>query len=80
MKVATWNVNSIRARLKHVLKWLASTQADVLCLQETKCVDEKFPAGLISAAGYSAEFLGESSYNGVAILSKHPISNVEKKE
>jgi len=78
MKIATWNVNSINARLKHVLKWLDSSQTDVVCLQETRCVDKKFPAGLIGAAGYYAEFLGEKSYNGVAILSKYPISNVEK--
>ncbi len=78
MKIATWNVNSVRARLDHILKWLDSTRIDVLCLQETKCVDEKFPSGPLSAAGYSAEFVGEKSYNGVAILSKHPISSVQK--
>ncbi len=77
MKIATWNVNSVRSRLDHVLRWLDSTRIDVLCLQETKCVDEKFPIGPLSAAGYSAAFVGEKSYNGVAILSKHPISNVQ---
>ncbi len=78
MKIATWNVISVNARLGHVLKWLDSSQTDVLCLQETKCADKKFPAGRISAAGYSSVFTGEPSYNGVAILSKHPISNVQK--
>ncbi|NNE99569.1 MAG: exodeoxyribonuclease III [Pyrinomonadaceae bacterium] len=78
MKIATWNINSINARLEHILRWLDSTQTDVLCLQETKCRDSKFPIGPLGSAGYSAEFLGEKSYNGVAILSKYPISNVQK--
>ncbi len=78
MKIATWNINSINSRLAHVMKWLDSSGADVLCLQETRCAANKFPAGLIRGAGFHVEFVGESSYNGVAILSKHPISNVQK--
>jgi exodeoxyribonuclease III len=77
MKIATWNVNSIAIRLEQVLKWLETTQTDVLCLQETKCVDEKFPLEAFNDAGYSAAFMGQKSYNGVAILSKHPISDVQ---
>jgi len=78
MKIATWNVNSINARLEHLLGWLADTQTDVVCLQETKCVDEGFPFEAIKDAGYDAAFIGQKSYNGVAILSKHKIENVQK--
>ncbi len=75
MKIATWNVNSIAIRLEAVLNWLASTKTDVLCLQETKCVDEKFPRSEFADAGYDSIFTGEKSYNGVAILSRLPIAN-----
>lgn len=78
MKIATWNVNSIAIRLEQVLKWLAETETDVLCLQETKCVDEKFPLSEINDAGYHVAFYGQKSYNGVAILSKYEIENVQK--
>jgi exodeoxyribonuclease-3 len=78
MKIATWNVNSIAIRLEQVLSWLESTQTDVLCLQETKCVDEKFPLEAINNFGYNAAFFGQKSYNGVAILSKHEIKDVQK--
>ena len=78
MKIATWNVNSINVRLEHVLHWLASTETDVLCLQETKTVDEKFPVKPINEIGYKVSFIGEKSYNGVAILSKHEMKNVQK--
>ncbi|MBK7708038.1 MAG: exodeoxyribonuclease III [Acidobacteria bacterium] len=73
MKVATWNVNSIAIRLEAVLQWLETTKTDVLCLQETKCVDDKFPQMDFLQAGYNAVFMGEKSYNGVAILSRHAI-------
>lgn len=76
MKIATFNVNSIRSRLSIVLDWLAGEQADVLCLQETKCQDADFPAVEIRAAGYEVVYRGEKSYNGVAILSRLPITNV----
>ena len=68
MKIATWNVNSIAIRLEAVLKWIADTKTDVVCLQETKCVDEKFPLEAINDFGYHAAFMGQKSYNGVAIL------------
>jgi exodeoxyribonuclease III len=70
MKIATWNVNSILARLPHVTRWLEQNQPDVLCLQETKCADDKFPLLEIKAAGYDCVIFGQQSYNGVAILSR----------
>lgn len=79
MKIATWNVNSIKSRLDHVLRWCEVNQPDVLCLQETKCVDEKFPHQKFRALGYDhIVFHGESSYNGVAIISKYAITDVQK--
>lgn len=70
MQVATWNVNSLKVRLQQVLDWLAAHQVDVLCLQETKLVDAKFPAAELAAAGYDAVFSGQPTYNGVAILTR----------
>lgn len=78
MKVATWNVNSIAIRLEAVLKWIKDTDTDVVCLQETKCVDEKFPLSEIEDFGYHAAFMGQKSYNGVAILSRYAIEDVQK--
>src|ERR1035437_5119664 len=78
MKLATWNVNSLKVRLPQVLQWLTDNPVDVLCLQETKTVDEKFPIAEIEAAGYQVEFTGQKTYNGVAILSKHPVTEVVK--
>lgn len=78
MKIATWNVNSIAIRLEQVLDWLKTNDTDVLCLQETKCVDERFPLEPINNFGYNAAFFGQKSYNGVAILSKHEITDVQK--
>lgn len=78
MKIATWNVNSINIRLPVLLDWLEKTQTDVVCLQETKCVDESFPFAEINAAGYQTAFFGQKSYNGVAILSKFEIDDVQK--
>jgi exodeoxyribonuclease-3 len=76
MKLATWNVNSLKVRLPQVLQWLGDNPVDVLCLQETKTTDDKFPAAGIEAAGYQVAFAGQKTYNGVAILSKHPIQDV----
>ena len=76
MKIATWNVNSLKVRLPHVLDWLASEQPDVLCLQETKLTDENFPADEISAAGYEVVFSGQKTYNGVATISKSHASDI----
>jgi exodeoxyribonuclease-3 len=78
MKIATWNVNSINVRMPQLIDWLYTAEIDVACLQETKTVDEKFPIEPIVEAGYKAEFFGQKSYNGVAILSRHPISDVQK--
>ena len=78
MKIATWNVNSLKVRLSHLLLWLENHPVDVLCLQETKLTDEKFPIDEINAAGYQVVFSGQKTYNGVAILSKTPLTDVVK--
>lgn len=78
MKIATWNVNSINARMEHLLGWLERAEPDVVCLQETKCVDGNFPFAVLNEAGYQTAFHGEKSYNGVAILSKYDIADVQK--
>ncbi len=70
LKIATWNVNSLKVRLPQVLDWLAAQQPDVLALQETKTVDADFPRDAITAAGYHAVFAGQKTYNGVAVLSR----------
>lgn len=75
MKIASWNVNSLNVRLPQVLDWLAAEQPDVVALQETKLVDEKFPVAGIEAAGYRALYSGQKTYNGVAILSREPASD-----
>lgn len=77
MKIATWNVNSLNVRLPHVLDWLASEQPDVLCLQELKIEDSKFPVAQLAEAGYQAVFSGQKTYNGVAILARHDLSDVQ---
>jgi exodeoxyribonuclease-3 len=76
MKIATWNVNSLKVRLPQVLDWLAAHDPDVLCLQETKLTDENFPGDEIHTAGYHVVFSGQKTYNGVAIISKHEASDV----
>lgn len=79
MKLATWNINGISSRLQHVVDWTAANEPDVLCLQELKSVDAKFPVQKLKAAGFShIEFHGEKAYNGVALLSKNPIHHVRK--
>jgi exodeoxyribonuclease-3 len=77
MKLATWNVNSLKVRLPHVLDWLAANPVDVLCLQETKQQDSDFPQAELQAAGYHSVFSGQKTYNGVAILSREPVSDVQ---
>jgi exodeoxyribonuclease-3 len=74
--VATWNVNSIRARLERVLAWLGARSPDVLCLQETKVVDELFPTESFRAAGYEVAVHGQKTYNGVAIVARQPLADV----
>ena len=76
MRIATFNVNSIRARLARVVRWLERQQPDVLCLQEIKCLDEQFPREPFEALGYRCEVHGQKTYNGVAILSRLPVEEV----
>jgi exodeoxyribonuclease-3 len=77
MKIATWNVNSLRVRLPQVLGWLKSERPDVLCLQETKLRDEDFPLAEIEALDYRAAFSGQKTYNGVAVIARSPIKDVD---
>ena len=70
MRVVSWNINSLRKRQERLLAWLGETKPDVVCLQETKCTDEQFPALALRAAGYGAVYHGQKSYNGVAILAQ----------
>jgi len=76
MKLATWNVNSLKVRLPQVLDWLATAQPDVLCLQELKLEDKAVPVAEIEAAGYRVAFSGQKTYNGVAILARGEIKDV----
>jgi exodeoxyribonuclease-3 len=77
MKLATWNVNSLKVRLPHLLEWLPVARPDVVCLQETKLEDAKFPRAEIEAAGYQVAFSGQKTYNGVALLSRAPLAEVQ---
>ncbi|MBP9916331.1 MAG: exodeoxyribonuclease III [Thiobacillaceae bacterium] len=77
MKLATWNVNSLKVRLPHLLEWLPVAQPDVVCLQETKLEDANFPRAEIEAAGYQVAFSGQKTYNGVALLSRAPLMEVQ---
>jgi exodeoxyribonuclease III len=77
VKLATWNVNSLKVRLPHLLDWLGATRPDVVCLQETKTEDATFPLAAIEAAGYRAVFCGQKSYNGVAILAHSVPTDVQ---
>ena len=76
MKIATFNVNSINARLPRILEWFDKAKPDVAVLQEIKCIDEKFPAGEFEDRGYNVEAHGQKTYNGVALLSKFPVDDV----
>jgi exodeoxyribonuclease-3 len=76
MKLATWNVNSVKARQETALAWLKEAEPDVVCLQEIKCTDESFPASVFEDLGYNCAVHGQKSYNGVAILSKRPLEDV----
>ncbi len=78
MKIATWNINSVRARLDRLLEYLKTRSPDVLCLQELKCTDAQFPRLELEAAGYRCEVFGQKTYNGVALLSKQPITDVAR--
>src|SRR6266571_9301688 len=76
MKIASWNINSLRKRQDRLLVWLDATKPDIVCLQETKCTDEQFPALALQAVGYRSAYHGEKSYNGVAILAKSELCDV----
>jgi exodeoxyribonuclease-3 len=78
MRIATWNVNSVNARLDTVVRWFEEARPDVACLQEIKCVDEKFPAEPFERLGYNVAVHGQKTYNGVAILSKTPLEDVTR--
>ncbi|MBU2088972.1 MAG: endonuclease/exonuclease/phosphatase family protein, partial [Alphaproteobacteria bacterium] len=78
VKIATWNVNSIKARLPNVLEWLKAADPDVALLQEVKTVEADFPALDIQALGYEIHVSGQKSYNGVAFLSKHPVQDLAR--
>jgi exodeoxyribonuclease-3 len=76
MRIASWNLNSVRARLPRLVPWLEANKPDVLCMQETKVVDEMFPREPFEEAGYNVVTFGQKSYNGVAIASREPIENI----
>jgi exodeoxyribonuclease III len=76
MRIATWNVNSIKQRVDNALAWLTERQPDIACLQETKCIDEAFPREAFEALGYNVAVHGQKTFNGVAILSKLPFDEV----
>jgi exodeoxyribonuclease-3 len=78
VKIATWNINSVRARLDRLVGWLDRAKPDLLCLQELKCTDEQFPRAELEACGYRCEVFGQKTYNGVAILSKVPLADVRR--
>jgi exodeoxyribonuclease-3 len=75
-KLASWNVNSLNVRLDQVLSWLDSSKTDVLAIQETKLLDERFPTSAFSEKGYHVVFSGQKTYNGVAVISRYPISEI----
>ena len=72
MRIATWNVNSIKQRMDNLTAWLTERQPDIVCLQETKCVDDAFPREPLEALGYNVAVHGQKAFNGVAVLSKFP--------
>lgn len=76
MRIASWNINSLRKRQERLFEWLEAAEPDIVCLQETKCPDEQFPALALQAAGYRSAYHGEKSYNGVAIVAKNELHEV----
>lgn len=78
MRIATWNINGVKARIDTLLQWLRLAEPDVVCLQEIKSVDEGFPASDIEALGYTVAVHGQKGFNGVAILSRHPLDDVRR--
>jgi exodeoxyribonuclease-3 len=78
MRIATWNVNSVKQRIEPMQRWLKEREPDIVCLQEIKCVDDAFPHGPFADLGYNVVTHGQKTYNGVAILSKFPLEEVER--
>lgn len=78
MKISSWNINSVNARLEHLLAWLKEEKPDVALLQELKCIEEAFPREAIEDLGYNIAINGQKTYNGVAILSKYPLNDITK--
>lgn len=76
LRIASWNVNSVRQRLPHLMDWLGRAKPDILCLQEIKCTDDAFPKSEIEALGYNAAIHGQKGFNGVAVLSRFPFDEV----
>lgn len=76
-KLASWNVNSLKVRLEHVIDWLRKTETDLLALQETKLTDEHFPEAVFQELGYHVVYSGQKTYNGVAVISRYPIKEVQ---
>src|ERR687884_1063401 len=76
VKIASWNVNSVKVRMPHLLDWLKRAQPDVLCLQEIKCLADDFPRLEVQALGYGVECIGQRAYNGVALVSKEPARDI----
>ena len=77
MRIASWNVNSVRQRIEHLLTWLKDCAPDIVCLQEIKCLDEAFPREAIEALGYNVVTHGQKAFNGVALLSKLPFDETK---
>ncbi len=78
MKVVTWNINSVRARIERLVSWLTTHQPDVVCLEEIKCLDEQFPRAEIEAVGYQVQTFGQKAYNGVALIARHQMTDVRR--
>lgn len=78
MKIASWNVNSLKVRLPHVIEWLDMSKPDVLALQELKLDDPQFPTEALESLGYHLAYAGQRTYNGIALISKHPISDADR--
>ena len=76
MQIATWNVNSVRTRLQQIKDWLEEVEPDILCIQETKVQDSLFPKDKLEESGFNVCFHGQKSYNGVALISRHPLTDV----
>ena len=76
VKIASWNVNSVRARIQNILEWLSYSEIDVLLIQEIKCIEEQFPKLEFESLGYQVAINGQKSYNGVAILSRLPMCEI----